>query len=294
MEAVADVMEELFPMSHIVRIPCTDISTTARSYNARSKFSFVGGTNILSNDILHNSQWDINLHNLYILKDIILMGCGWFQYEERPVKLITKYGLNRILSKKYIHSTRDGYTRDKLESIGIRAINTGCPTLWKITPSIVERISCAPKEKVILTLTDYNRDRERDLKLLKICESVYPKGMLYFPQGTDDIAYLKELGYADKVTILPPRLRALDKALANGECDYVGTRLHAGIRALQNSVRAFIVGVDNRSIEMGRDFSLPILNLDSIANWHNIISGAYKLDLTIPYRNIALWKNQFQ
>lgn len=294
MESVMDVVDELFPTSHIIHIPCTDISRIARSYCHRSSLSFVGGTNILSNNILKNNQWQLNIHNLLILKRIVLLGCGWFQYECDPLTYFSKKAYRRILSSEYIHSVRDKYTRDMLEKVGIESINTGCPTLWRITPDIVSKIPCYHNKKVIVTLTDYNRDQERDLKILKLCESIYDDGIIFFPQGVGDIKYLQTLGYADKVKILHPRLSALDTALESGEADYVGTRLHAGIRALQKSVRSFIVGIDNRSIEMGKDFSLPVLNLDSNEKWRDRLLEKYQLKLSIPFSKIKLWKKQFQ
>ena len=40
-ETVVDVIEALFPMAYILRIPCTYISTTAKSNNSRSEVIFV-------------------------------------------------------------------------------------------------------------------------------------------------------------------------------------------------------------------------------------------------------------
>ncbi|MGC4050775.1 MAG: hypothetical protein QM757_15480 [Paludibaculum sp.] len=47
--------------------------------------------------------------------------------------------------------------------------------------------------------------------------------------------------------------------MANHSITYVGTRLHGGILALNHKVPSLITGVDNRSIEMARDFHLPVV-----------------------------------
>lgn len=293
MDAVIDVVNELFPSFHIVRIPCTDINRKARHYNVYSKFSFVGGTNILNNNILRNGQWDMNIHNLVILKNIILMGCGWFQYEKSEISKLTKWGLRNILSKKYLHSVRDSYTQKKLVTIGIDSINTGCPTLWKLTPEVIQKISKNPKREVVVTITDYNRNAKRDLAMLKACEEIYPGEIYFFPQGTGDLTYLKELGYIKKVHVLTPRLAALDEILSEGKVDYIGTRLHAGVRSLQHSVRAFIIGVDNRALEMEKDFNLPVLHVEDAQYWKQKIGDDYSINLRIPSQEIKRWKGQF-
>jgi len=53
-------------------------------------------------------------------------------------------------------------------------------------------------------------------------------------------------------------LRALDELLtSNIDLDYIGVRLHAGIRAIQQGRRSVILEIDNRAREMGRNFGLP-------------------------------------
>ena len=115
----------------------------------------------------------------------------------------------------------------------------------------------------------------------------------YFAQGTGDIQYLKDLGYAHKVTLLSPQLPCYNEILSQGNIDYIGTRLHAGIRALQNSVRSFIIGIDNRAIEMANDFCLPVLNQHNLSELTTLINKDYSLDLTIPFENINQWRAQF-
>lgn len=293
MDAVGKVVDEMMPLHHLVRLPATDIAKVARRYNAVSELTFVGGTNILKNDIRKNREWNLTFHNIFMLKNVVLLGCGWFQYEESAPTRYTQWSLNRILSKKYLHSVRDNYTKEKLACMGIEAINTGCPTLWGLSDETMGKIPVETKRKAVFTITDYNRNPQRDIKMLRACESVYKDGLICFPQGTGDYEYIKSLGYYDKVKFIAPRLREYDALLESGTVDYIGTRLHAGIRALQHSVRSFIIGVDNRAIEMRRDFSLPVINEEEMDNLAEEMSKSYECSLSLPWDNIKQWKEQF-
>ena len=293
MDAVNLEINELFPESFIISLPVEDIKTNARKYNAKSDISFVGGTNILNSDIRKYRQWDLTLHNILILSDIILMGCGWWQYEEQPISRYTRWAFDRIFSKKYIHSVRDEYTRAKLATIGIDSINTGCPTLWRLTDEVIGQIPKEKKKSVVITLTDYNRNKERDTKLLDICLRNY-ETVYFFPQGTGDIPYITELGYLERLQFVSPQIAAYNTILESGDVDYIGTRLHAGIRALQKSVRSFIIGIDNRAKEMAQDFGLPVLDENRIEELERWINAKYSLKLNIPFERIDSWKQQFK
>ena len=268
MDAVNLEIRDIFKEHFLVQLPVEDIKTNVRRYNSLSYISFLGGTNILNSDIRNYRQWDLSFHNILVLK------------------------FNRVLSHQYVHSVRDTYTKEKLSSIDISSINTGCPTLWRLTNQITEKIPQKKAKRVIITLTDYNCDQERDRYLLDTCCKEYEQAY-YFAQGTGDIQYLKDLGYAHKVTLLSPQLPCYNEILSQGNIDYIGTRLHAGIRALQNSVRSFIIGIDNRAIEMANDFCLPVLNQHNLSELTTLINKDYSLDLTIPFENINQWRAQF-
>ena len=293
MDAINLELKDMFPQAFFIKLPTEDIKKNARKYNYISNSSFVGGTNILNSDIRKYRQWDLSFHNIYRLSNIILMGCGWYQYENIPVTTYTKWAFNRILSKKYIHSVRDEYTKRKLEKIGIKAINTGCPTIWRLDQNILKSISPIKKNKVVITLTDYNRKPQRDKELLRICFQEYSEVYL-FPQGTGDINYIKELGFLNDINFVEPNVESFNKLLESGEVDYIGTRLHAGIRALQKSVRSFIIGIDNRATEMSLDFNLPVINETRLSKLPSKINEKYSLELNIPWNAIKEWKSQFK
>lgn len=293
MDAVMDVINELFPNDFIVRLPFEDIDTVCRRYNRMSKISFIGGTNVLTGNIKECCQMDLNFHNILMLKNIVLLGCGWVQYQEWQPTRLTQWGYSRILSNKFIHSVRDSYTLGKCEALNnrLKFLNTGCPTLWKLTHEHIRQIDFIKRDKVVFTLTDYNHNPERDRIMLEHILLNYEQ-RFFFPQGTGDMTYLQDLGFKDQFLCINPRLTTFDDLLQSG-CEYVGTRLHAGIRALQKKTRSFIIGIDNRSMEMSKDFGLPVIPQNEIYTLSEWINNDYGFRLNIPYDAIQAWKNQF-
>ena len=295
MDSVVGQLNEIFSNDFIIRLPIEDIGRTARKYNALSSYTFVGGTNALNGNLRKYRQWDLHLHNILILTDIVLMGCGWFQYEAFAPTKYTRWALSKILHKGIVHSVRDSYTLKKCQELqltGCRFINTGCPTLWRLTPEHISGIPHGKSDSVVFTLTDYNRDSDRDRRLIEQIISNYTS-VYFFPQGTGDISYLANLGFSTGINIIAPRLRAFDALLDNG-ADYIGTRLHAGIRALQRQARSFIIGIDNRAIEMHNDFNIPVMPAKDIQQVDIWLNSDYSLDLAIPWEHINQWKKQFK
>ena len=78
-----------------------------------------------------------------------------------------------------------------LESIGFKALNTGCPTLWKLTPEWCEQIPRNKAENVIFSLSGYNnqKNRQQDEKLLEILKRNY-KQLIFWCQTSVDEPYL--------------------------------------------------------------------------------------------------------
>ena len=90
-------------------------------------------------------------------------------------------------------------------------------------------------------------------------------------------------------------LSAFEAVLTGGKVDYVGTRLHGGIHALNYGIRTIIVSVDNRAAEMGRDLGLPILERCCIAGeLEKRIREAFETKIHIPQDNIDRFRNQFR
>lgn len=294
MDAVRKEIEDMFPDYFVVALPPEDIKRHAIKYNHISSLTFVGGTNLLNANIRRYRQWDLTLLNIMRLKRLVLMGCGWWQYEHERTTGYTNWALHKILSGNHIHSVRDSYTVNRLKQIGIQAINTGCPTLWRITRKTTESIPVNIGDKVVFTLSDYNWNQARDKKIIEALSNIYSK-IYFFPQGIGDITYLNALccGNLTGIEIIPPRLDAFNRLLESGGVDYIGTRLHSGIRAIQKKIRSFIIGIDNRATEMGKDFNLPIIKDCDIKYLEDIVQMDYHLELSIPADNINIWKNQF-
>lgn len=257
-------------------------------------FRFVCGTNLLSGDMLFGyRQWDVSLLKSKIVSPAILFGCGWRQYQKRSDLYSTI--LNRIiLSKEYIHSVRDFYTQGKLEEMGIKnVINTGCPTMWCLTP---EHCKCIPIHKmknVVTTLTDYNKDFERDSNMINILCRNYETVYLWL-QGFNDYNYFKQLKLKNDIKIIGPSLEKYDNLLMRGDIEYVGTRLHGAIRALQHGKRSLILAVDNRAFEKKKDFNINVIRREEIDQLESLINCEIVTDIKLNNVNINLFLNQFK
>lgn len=76
--------------------------------------------------------------------------------------------------------------------------------------------------------------------------------------------------------------------------DYVGTQLHAGIRALQKKRRSVILGVDNRADEKAKSYNLNVVNRKGFSQITAAITSPLEVDIKLPLDNIAKFKNQFK
>lgn len=293
MDSVLDQLRGIFPFYFFKTVQTHDVIRGCSYYHINiSDLAFVGGTNLISSCMNKTRQWRIGLFDSLFIKGLILMGVGWHSYQREP-NWYTKLLLKRILSHKFFHSVRDNYTLNKLSSIGIQnVINTGCPTLWKLTPAHCSQIPEGKSENVVFTFTDYCRNETSDKKIFKMLKQRY-KNLFLWLQGTNDYEYLKGI-IDNNVKIIPGFVEDYDSLLSsNISLDYVGTRLHAGIRALQHKRRSIILSVDNRAEEKGRDFNLPVVKRDDLDLLEDKVSSSFKTDIKIPTANILQWIAQF-
>lgn len=311
------IFEELFGEYLSVVVPSREkLSRVANQAIATSNYSFICGTNLLASDIKKYRQWNIDklmalkivlskiprrkwFHSQLIKENlnkihIILLGVGWLDYQGE-VTNYSKKVYHSLLDKSLIHSVRDSYTEKKLKEIGIKnVLNTACPTMWRLTEEFCKSIPVCKSDTVVTTITDYRKNPERDQNMLEILLSSY-KNVTLWLQSFEDIQYLKELGFYDRVKILPPSLQAYDVFLQTHDTDYVGTRLHGGIRALNNSKRSFIIAVDNRALEIAKDTNLPVVKSEDVhSQLASLISSDYTTRITLPMDNILKWKKQFK
>ncbi len=295
MDAVRKELRSMVNNAFFINAPTHDyIGEEAFATLKDLPYSFIGGTNLLSGNMDTYNQWKINLNSVGKLNNVILMGVGWWQYQEE-VNQYTKFLLQNVLSSDFMHSVRDSYTEKKLHSIGIKnVINTGCMTLWRLDEQHCKNIPSEKSDEVVMTFTDYKPSIKYDKALLDVAKQNYRKVYIWL-QGEGDYRYLKELVGKD-VEFIGPSLNAYDDVLSSHSnmVDYVGTRLHAGIRAMQHGRRSVIVSVDNRATEMGKDFNLPVVErLQIEAELDKKINSQFSTSISLPDENIKQWKMQF-
>ena len=285
MQAVDGVISELFPEARVVRLPSHQAMSKSSHYVLkRSDYCFVGGTNILA-----SKGWQLHWHDLVYLNRAICLGVTWGGTKATPTykeRLI----LRRVLDGQHQHSVRDQYTKKLLDGMNIRSVSTSCPAMWKLTPEHCEAIPKTKSDSVMFTLTGYRSDLARDRQMIETLQRNY-RNLYFFPQMVGDMEYLESLQIGN-VKIIPPNLRAYDEALANTELDYVGSRLHGGIRALQFKKRTLIIGIDHRSRTISQDTGLPVLDRVELNRLESWITNCAPTRIRIPLADIAAWKSQ--
>ncbi len=291
--AVLNVLKEVLPNQQVVHLPTQDVVGKRSKRIARqANWRVVGGTNLLSSNMLQYRQWEINILNAASVGPALLLGVGWWQYQPTPTRY-TQAVLRRALSSNGIHSVRDSYTEAKLREIGFEnVLNTSCPTTWGLTPDHCRSIAVERAPDVVFTLTDYKPSPTADAALVAYLRTTY-RTVYFWPQGTQDLEYLHSLGCAEGVTILAPSVSAFDTLLSECDVEFVGTRLHAGVRSLQHARRTIILAVDNRSKEIGADIGLLVMDRDNLEALSVKIEGQFAANLNLPWENIGRWKAQF-
>lgn len=256
---------------------------------------FVCGTNLLEKNMKkRKNTWNIHQLDGRYIRDFILVGVGTDGLDSIANRYTEKL-YKTILSTKYIHSTRDEKTKNFLNSLGFKAINTGCPTLWELNEKHCRNIPETKSDKVVFTITDYMPDRENDRKMIEILFKNY-KQIFCWIQGSQDVDYLKKLNVEDfegKIIYISPSLSAYNEFLEKNECDYVGTRLHAGIKAMQKKRRAIIIGVDNRARDMNKTYNLNYLERDHIKVLPEMINSKIETRINIEEGKIESFLKQF-
>ena len=291
-ESVVTILEQSCGLRVAARVPSLRNLRKAELKTLREcDHVIVGGTNLLSSNMREYRQWIIDLWDSLYLKNVILLGVGWWQYQQRA-DLYTRILLRRVLSKKHYHSVRDNYTKEQLVGIGVRGVlNTSCPTLWGLSRELQESIPKRKADQVITTLTYYKNFPDEDKQFLELLKRSYRKVFLW-AQGDMDANYANEI--CPGLTILTFGLGGFDRFLVeNHDLDYVGTRLHAGIRAVRRGKRTLILSVDNRATEIGKDTNLNTASRGDLAQIEDWINSEYKTDIKLPDQEIRRWIAQF-
>jgi hypothetical protein len=290
-QAVVRDLLELLPGYDWASVP-TQRPLTADELEiaAASDLLLVGGTNLLSSHMQQYRQWHISPAEATRLQRVVLMGAGWWQYQDDPDDY-TRSVLLSALSPDFPQSVRDNYTSQKLRRIGLtNVINTGCPTMWHLTPDLLSEIPTSKADDVLLMLTDYNKNRPLDRQLLDLLFSQYQR-VYFWPQGEFDAKYLAE--FSMPAIQLDRSLAALEQLLQRRDpIDCIGTRLHGGIKCLEHGRRTLVLGIDNRATEIAADTGLPVIprgDFDSFRTW---IAGSEPVQMRIDFKAIARWKQE--
>lgn len=284
---VRSCIQEVFPGVETIAVP-TQLNSFSRRLDrllSDSGLIIIGGSNLISGRFPRIHQWANLYQFLPHASRVILLGAGWHQYEKNfwPGNKL----LLRSLLSNNIHAARDQYTFQKLSSLGVKAINTSCPTLWKLNGVSVKR----PNQinQIIFTLTYYHRNPERDLEMIRSLKNIAKNPLISFwPQSYSDIKYFNSLSVRHLIDrIIPMGVSGFEHCLKMEGTVYVGTRLHAGIHALNLGVPAYIYGIDNRATEISKHTFLPVFN--SIDHLEELISSS--IEIVLPMNNILKFKS---
>src|SRR4030095_11164736 len=128
--------------------------------------------------------------------------------------------------------------------------------------------------------------------MLALLTRQYHKVYLWIQTSTD-YAYARSLH--DGLAYISPSVTALEAVLvADGDVDYVGNRLHAGIRALQRGRRSIIVASTTRAGERGNDFGLPTVGRTEFERLERMIVEPLGIAIRTPQAEIERWEGQFR
>lgn len=260
------------------------------------KYKFVGGSNILTPDLLtHFPQWNINIFNYQPMKGCIMVGVGAGAGAEGKTNWYTKYIYQHLLNRDYYHSARDERSKQYMERLGLKAINTGCVTMWMLTPEFCAKIPANKADKVVFTITASSKPQnlEKDQIILDTLLRNY-KEVYFWPQGAQDYDYFHKLRNIKSVHILQASKQAYDDYLTNNDTDYVGTRLHGGIYAMRHCRRAIIIAIDERAKSINENNHLNCIDKNNISELETYINHPFSTQIHMDYKAINSWKAQFQ
>ena len=267
-------------------------------YFQNADWKFICGTNLLAQNRIGkiNSQWQLYPSNLSVYKNCVLIGAG-STGSATKTDLYAGWLYRKVLSEQYVHSVRDELTRKLLESLGRRAINTGCPTLWELTGEHCAAIPTGKAGDCVVSVSGFRRqtDFRRDCAMVRIVLRNYGRVWAWI-QTIDDESYLAELESSLGIPPLPRiySLSGFRNVLCGFKPDYVGTRLHGGIFAMQNYCRSLIIAIDHRADGFFETNNLPVLpRKDVESELENRINGGFATEIRIDTEAIARFKSQF-
>ena len=214
MDSVYKIINEVFTDGFFIKLQYLEnYNDFSKRHLKESKYVIFGGTNALTSNMNKYSQMGFKFKDTFYCKNLVLLGVGWWQYQNPP-NLYTKLFLNRLLHSNVIHSVRDNYTKNYLKKIGIKnVVNTCCPSLWTIDQNSLYEKSKFKSSNVITTITDYNKNQDAEKSFINLLSKKYKHCYLWL-QGAGDKDYFNSLNLKLKnVTLIPSKLSALDEVL---------------------------------------------------------------------------------
>lgn len=260
---------------------------------ASADLKFAGGSNLLVKDLrTHYPQWNINKWNSKPLSGTICVGVGAGQGDN--VDKYTTSVYRQVLNHDYYHSVRDERSKEYVENVlGLKAINTGCVTMWMLTPEFCKTIPTKKADAALITITARTEIDPNEQKMIDIVLANYSKVYCWI-QGDRDLDYFKKLRNTEKIELIPPTLDAYEHILNTVDLDYIGTRLHGGIYAMRHKKRAIIIAIDERAREINANNNLNCLNIDETDNLEAMINSEFETKINMPFDEINRWKSQFE
>lgn len=260
------------------------------NYYSTCRLKFVAGSNLaLMNMRHHYPQWNVNILNYKPYKGCIFVGVGVGEDEKSNRYTTNLY--KKMLNHDYYHSVRDERSKRYIESLGLKAINTGCATMWMLTPDFCKTIPTKKAPNVVFTLNEYEND-SREQQFIDILKSHY-EHLYFWPQGVNDYEYLHRYKNIEDITIVPATKDAYDEILKREDIEYVGTRLHAGIYAMRHAKRSIIIIIDERARDINESNNLNCIEKNKLEDLGQMIESEFETNIIMPFDEIKRWKAQF-
>lgn len=262
---------------------------------ANCDLKFAGGSNLLIKDLrTHYPQWNIHPFDSKPLNGVVMVGVG-AGAGDYTNKYTTKL-YQKVLSHEYYHSVRDERSKEYVESLGLKAINTGCVTMWLFTPQFCQQIPTRKASKCVFTVTARGSNypvREEEQEMLNILLRNYSE-VYFWVQGDKDLDYFNRMRNTEQVKVIPPSVEAYDALLNQDDIDYVGTRLHGGIYAMRHKKRAIIIAIDERAREINKANHLNCIELNQVSQkLEEMVQSEFATRVEMQFEGIQNWKNQF-
>ena len=295
---LAPILEKSFVYNMSTHLPAFNAYSVWRNSAVVQMYSncdykFAGGSNLLVKDLrTHYPQWNINKWNSKPLAGVITVGvgagCGDYT-NSYTTKLYQS-----ILNHDYYHSVRDERSKEYVEKVlGLKAINTGCVTMWMLTPEFCKTIPTKKSNTALITITARPEQNQNEQKLIDIVVRNYDKVYCWI-QGDNDYDYVKKFNNIENIELISPTKDAYEHILDTVDLDYIGTRLHGGVYAMRHKKRAIIIAIDERAREINAKNNLNCIEQNDIDDkLESMINSEFETKINMPFDEIARWKAQF-